>query len=79
MQSLALTPPGIEVLDGRKLGPGDLVGRTHYPLLRLMAGYRAVAIPGSDANGQDVLDGTAVDLFEDLGTHAKSFQSPEAE
>ena len=34
----------------------------------------AVAIPDSDA-----LDGAAVELFEDLRTHAKSFQSPGVE
>ena len=45
----------------------------------LAVGCRAVAIPGGDANGQDALDGAAVELFEDLGTHAKSFQSPEGE
>ena len=28
----SLTPPGIEVLDDRKLGPSDVLGRTHYPL-----------------------------------------------
>ena len=28
---------------------------------------------------QDALDGEAVKLFEDLGTHDKSFQSPEGE
>ena len=38
---------------------------------------RAVAIPGGDATNQDALDGAAVELFEDLGTHAKYFQSPE--
>ena len=27
-----LTPPGIEVLDGRKLGPSDVLGLSHYPL-----------------------------------------------
>ena len=27
-----LTPPGIEFLDGRKLCPRDVLGRTHYPL-----------------------------------------------
>jgi hypothetical protein len=36
-------------------------------------------IPGGDATGQDALDGTAVEHFEDLGTHVKSFQSPEGE
>ena len=35
-----------------------------------------VAIPGGDATGQDYLDGSAVELFENLGIHAKSFQSP---
>ena len=29
---LLLTLPGIEILDGRKLGPGDVPGCTHYPL-----------------------------------------------
>ena len=38
-----------------------------------------VAIPGGDATGQDALDGAAVEPFEDLGAHAKSFQSPEGE
>ena len=36
----------------------------------------AVATPGSDATDQDAIDGAAVERFEDLGTHAKSFQSP---
>ena len=42
-------------------------------------GGRAVAIPGSDATSQDDLDGAAVELFENLGIHDKSFQSPEGE
>ena len=29
-------------------------------------------LPGGDATSQDALDGAAVQLFEDLGTHAKS-------
>ena len=32
-----------------------------------------------DATGQDALDGSALGLFEDNGTHAKYFQSPEGE
>ena len=28
-QGLPLTPPGIEVLDGRKLDPGDVLSRQH--------------------------------------------------
>ena len=38
---------------------------------------RAVAISGGDGTGQDALNGAAVLLFEDLGTHAISFQSLE--
>ena len=34
-------------------------------------------MPSGDATGQDALDGAAVEPFEDLGTHAKSFQSHE--
>ena len=44
-----------------------------------MVRYRAVALPGGDATGQDALIGAAVELFEDLGTHAKSFLSPGGE
>uniref|UniRef100_A0A674F3G4 Ig-like domain-containing protein n=1 Tax=Salmo trutta TaxID=8032 RepID=A0A674F3G4_SALTR len=33
------------------------------------------AIPGSDSTSQDALNGAAVEHYEDLGTHAKSFQS----
>ena len=39
----------------------------------------AEQLPSGDATGQDALDGAAVELFEDLGTHEKSFQSPEGE
>ena len=44
-----------------------------------MVRCQAVAIPGGDATGQDALDSAAVELLEDLGTHAISFQSPEGE
>ena len=47
--------------------------------VRTTLGGRAVAIPGSDATCQDALDGAAVKRFEDLKTHAKSFQSPKGE
>jgi hypothetical protein len=78
-QGLSLTPPGIEVLDGRMLCPGDVLGRTHYPLYCLADRGPAVAILGSDATRQDALGGAAVKPFEDLRTHAKSFQSTEGE
>ena len=43
-----------------------------------MVGCLAVATPGAEATGQDALD-AAEECFEDLETHAKSFQSPERE
>ena len=45
----------------------------------LCSALRSVAIPGSDATSQDALDAAAVEPFEDLRTHAKSFQSPAGE
>ena len=51
----------------------------HTTLCSALRRCRAVAIPGGDATGQDALDGAAVELFEYLRTHAKSFQSPEGE
>ena len=58
-----------------QLCPSDVLGRTHYPLKCLAVGGRAIAVPGSDATGQDALDVSAVEPFEDLRTHAKSFYS----
>ena len=67
-QSLRLTPPGVEVLDGRQLSPSDVLGHTHYPLQCLAVRGRAIAVPGSDATvrSQDALDVAAVEPFEDL-------------
>ena len=72
-QGLPLTPPGVEVLDGRQLCPSDVLGHTHYPLKCLAVRGREIAVPGSDATGQDALDVAAVEPVEDLRTHAKSF------
>ena len=72
---LPLTPSGIEVLDGREFGP---VMYWPYALPSVVL-CRAVAIPSGDATHQDALIGAAVELFEDLRAHAKSFQPPEVE
>ena len=64
---LPLTLPAI-VMDGRKLGPSDVLGRTHYPLQCFAVGDKADAI----TNTQDALDVAAVEPFEDLRTHAVS-------
>ena len=46
----------------------------------LLSDAGAVAIPGGDATSAlNALNGSAVEPFEDLGTHAKSFQSQEWE
>ena len=76
---LPLTLPGIEVLDGRELGPSDVLGCRHYWAVRICSavGFQAVAIPSGDAASQDGLDVAAVELFEDPRAHAKSFQPPE--
>jgi hypothetical protein len=58
----------------RKLGPSDVLGRTC-----LAFGGQTVAKPGSDTTCQEGLNGAAVEPFEDLRTHAKTFQSPEGE
>jgi hypothetical protein len=38
-----------------------------------VVGGRAIAVPGSDATSQNALDVAAVESFDDLRTHAKSF------
>ena len=65
-----MTPPGIEVLGGRKLGPSDVL-----PSVVPCGRGRAVAIPGNDATS---LNGAAIEPLTDLRTHAKSFQELEA-
>ena len=63
---------------GFPLTPGSWVaGRLALVMYWAVCTTLSTAIPGRDATGQDALDGAAVELFEDLGTRAKSFQSPE--
>jgi hypothetical protein len=58
-KGLSLTPPGIEVLDGRKLGPGDVLGRnTHCCALR----SEVEQLPFQAVIQPDALDGAAVEL-----------------
>ena len=59
-----------EVLDGRELGPNDVLGHPHYPLENLAIRWQLVAIKSGDAASHD---GAAVELFEDLRAHDKSF------
>ena len=76
---LPLTQPDIEVLYGRELDPSDVLGCLHHPLLRLRSICGAFAIPRGDAASEDALDGAAVEPFEDLRAHAKTFQPTEGE
>ena len=73
LESLTIFGPSSDTasykgLDGRELGPSDVLGHTHYPLLRL------VSIPSGDAANEDALNGAAIEYFEDLRAQAKSFQ-----
>ena len=61
---LPLTLPGIEVLEGKELGPSDVLG------------CLSVAIQSADAASQDTLNGAAVELFEDLRGPYQIFSAP---
>ena len=58
---------------------GSLAPVMYWAIRTTLCRGQAVAIPGSDATCQDALDGAAGERFEELRTHAKSFQSPEGE
>ena len=60
-------------------GPMMYWGRTHYPLYRLAVRCQTVAISSCDTASQDALNGAAVELFEYLTAHSKSFQPHEGE
>jgi hypothetical protein len=51
----------------------------YWALRTLRVGCQAFAIPSGDAASQDALNGAAVELFQDLRAHAKSFQPLEGE
>ena len=74
-----LTPPVIGVLDVMELGPGDVLGCPYPPLWHFAVKGGAFAIPSSDADSHNALDGAAVELLEDSRTHAKYFQPLEGE
>ena len=58
---LPLTPPGIEVLDGRELGPSDVLGCTHHPLYLLAVG--CLASSGVDTHTHTVVKRARQHLF----------------
>ena len=62
---LPLTPPGIEVLDGRELGPSNVLACPHHPLWCFAVEGDAFAMPSGEAASQNVLDGAALEPFED--------------
>ena len=69
----------IEFLDSRELGPSDVLGCLHHPLLRFAVNVLAFAVPRGDAAIEDALNGAAVEMFENLRAHAKAFQPSESE
>ena len=73
---LPQAPFQVDVLDGWEHGPSDVLGRLHHPLMGFAVVDVAIPIPGSDANGQDTLDGAAVVFGEDPLWHAEFLQPP---
>ena len=59
--------------------PGSLATVMYWAVHTTLcsANCQAVAIPSGDAASQEALNGAAVEIFEDLRVHAKTFQHPE--
>jgi hypothetical protein len=66
-------PSRVDVLDGWKHGPSDLLGRLHHLLECLAVVDGAIPVPGCDATGQDALDGAAIGFKEDPGSMPNFF------
>ncbi len=49
------TPPGVDVLEGRKLTSTNVAGSSHEPLQSFVVASGAVSKPDGDAAGQDAL------------------------
>ena len=75
------SPPGIYDLPNSSLGVGErergMVQREGGGARCTQRGQRHDTV--GDVTSQDALDGAAVEPNEDLGTHDKSFQSPDRE
>ncbi len=65
------TPPGVDVLEGRKLTSNNVAGSSHDPLQSFAVASGAISKPGSDAAGQDALHSAGVEGSEDAGAHSK--------
>jgi hypothetical protein len=74
-----LTPPAIEVLNGRMLGPSDVLGRTYYPLLRFPFRCQEDVISCGDATSPYTLDGAAVELCGYCTEHKQNSYFTKAE
>ena len=60
------TPLPIDVLYGRKWCSSDALGGFHHPLQRLPVRGRAAPVPDCYTVGQDALNGTAVEVHQDV-------------
>ncbi len=54
------TPPGVDVLEGRKLTSNNVAGSLHDPLLSFAVAKGAVSKPGGDAAVQGALHSAGV-------------------
>lgn len=68
-----------DVLYGWELTPYDALCHFHYPTLSPAVEGGEAAVRGSDAAGQDALDGAPIEVGEDLRVRAKFLQPPEEE
>ncbi len=73
------TPPGVDILEGRKLTSNNVAGSSHDPLQSPAVASGAVSKPGGDAAGQDALHSAGVEGPEDSGARSKLPQPPQEE
>ncbi len=73
------TPPGVDVLEGRKLTSNNVAGSLHDSLQRFAVASGAVSKPGGDAAGQDALHSAGVEGSEDAGARSKLPQPSQEE
>ncbi len=78
-QGFPYTPPGVDVMEGRKLTSNNVAGSLHDPLQSPAVASGAVSKPGGDAAGQDALHSAGVEGPEDSGTHSKLPQPSQEE
>ncbi len=73
------TPPGVDILEGGKLTPNNVVGSSHDPLQSPAVASGAASKPGGDTAGQDALHSAGVEGPDDSGARSKRPQPSQEE